>query len=321
MTISRRSLLAFMAASGSIAPVSGFASSYPQRSVRIFVGFPAGSSPDIVARTLAQALSERLGQAFVVEARPGAGSNIATELALRAEPDGYTLLLCSGANAWNATLYDRLPFDFLADAAPIGGVYRGPSVLVIHPSVPAKTIAELIAYAKGKPAALNMASNGNGSVGHVYGSLFKSLTQVDMVHVPYRDNPIPDLLEGRTQVYFSPMGSAIEFVRAGRLRALGVTSANRWAGLPDIPAIGEVVPGFEATGWMGFAAPRRTPPDVILTLNKAIQSSLNDPTVRKRIGELGGEPFPGSPEEFGAFMSDFTHRWGAVIRAAGIKVT
>jgi tripartite-type tricarboxylate transporter receptor subunit TctC len=301
-------------------PMPSSASTYPERSVRIFVGFPAGSSPDIVARTLASALSKRLGQSFVVEPRPGAGSNIATELALRAEPDGYTLLLCSGSNAWNATLYDRLPFNFLADAAPISGVYRGPSVLVVHPSVPAKTIAEFISYAKSKPGVLNMASNGNGSVGHVYGSLFKILTQVDMVHVPFRDNPLPDLLDGRTNVYFSPMGSAIEFIRAGRLRALGVTSVHRWDGLPDVPAIGEVVDGFEATGWMGMAAPRLTPPDVIRTLNKATLSSLQDPTVRKRIGDLGGEPFPGSPEEFGGFMRDFTNKWGAVIRTAGIKL-
>lgn len=318
MIISRRSFIA--AAGVSMLPMPANASTYPERPVRIFVGFPAGSSPDIVARTLAGALSERLGQSFVVEPRPGAGSNIATELALRAEPDGYTLLLCSGSNAWNATLYDRLPFDFLAGAAPISGVYRGPSVLVVHPSVPAKTIAEFISYAKSKPGVLNMASNGNGSVGHVYGSLFKILTQVDMVHVPFRDNPLPDLLDGRTNVYFSPMGSAIEFIRAGRLRALGVTSAHRWDGLPDVPAIGEVVDGFEATGWMGLAAPRLTPRDVILTLNKATLSSLQDTTVRKRIGDLGGEPFPGSPEEFGAFMRDFTNKWGAVIRAAGIKL-
>lgn len=320
MTISRRTFLAGAAGGAAFGSMPTLASIYPDRPVRILVGFPAGSSPDIVARTLAHALSARLGQSFIVEPRPGSGSNIATELALRAEPDGYTLLLCSGSNAWNATLYDRLPFDFLAGAAPISGVYRGPSVLVIHPSVPAKTIAEFIAYAKSKPGSLNMASNGNGSVGHVYGSLFKSLTQVDMVHVPYRDNPLPDLLDGRTNVYFSPMGSAIEFIRAGRLRALGVTSAHRWGGLSDIPAIGEVVTGFEATGWMGFAAPRSTPSDVILTLNKAIRSSLDDTTVRKRISDLGGEPFPGSPEEFGAFMRDFTHRWGIVIREAGIKL-
>ena len=319
MIVSRRSLLKIGAAS--LTASKSFAETgYPQRQVKIVVGYPPGSTPDIMARSLAQSLSIRFGQSFLVEPRPGAGSNIATEFALRAEPDGHTLLLCSGSNAWNSALYEKLPFDFVADAVAVAGVYRGPSVLVVHPSVPAGTLVEFISYARSKAGILNMASNGNGSVGHVYGSLFKNLTNIDMVHIPYKDNPLPDLIAGRTQVAFSPSGSAIEFVRAGQLRALGVTTANRWEGLPDVPAICEVVQGFEGTGWMGIAAPRRTPPEIVSALNKAISVELNNPSVRRQIADLGGEPFSTTVEEFGGFVVDFTHRWGAIIRAAGIKI-
>lgn len=319
MIVSRRSFLQLGAASLT-ASMSFAETGYPQRQVKIVVGFPPGSTPDIMARALAQSLSVRFGQAFIVEPRPGAGSNIVTEFALRAEPDGYTLLLCSGSNAWNSALYEKLPFDFVSDAVAVAGVYRGPSVLVVHPSVPTNTLAEFISYARSKAGVLNMASNGNGSVGHVYGSLFKSLTNIDMVHIPYRDNPIPDLIAGRTQVAFSPSGSAIEFIKAGQLRALGVTTASRWASLPDVPAIGEFVPGFEGTGWMGIAAPRRTPPRIVAALNAAIRSELDNPAVRKQIADLGGEPFSTTAEEFHGYVVDFTHRWGAIIRQAGIKI-
>ena len=321
MTINRRKYLQMTGASALASAASGpaFALDYPTRSVRLIVGFPASSGPDLVARLIGNWLSERLGQSFVIENRPGAGSNVATEVAVRAPADGYTLLLASGSNGFNATLYDKLTFNFLRDIAPVGSIYRAPNILVVHPSVPAANTREFVAYAKANPGKLNMASNGNGSTGHIYGGLFRMMTGVDMVHVPYRDNPLPDLLEGRTQVYFSPISSAIGFIKSGKLRALGVTSATPWAMTPDTPTVGEAVPGFEASGWMGISAPRGIDPEIVALLNKEINAALGDAKFQQSLAGFGGEVFGGSPSDFGAFMAAYTEKWGKVISFAGIK--
>jgi tripartite-type tricarboxylate transporter receptor subunit TctC len=280
---------------------------------------PASSGPDLVARLIGSWLSERLGQSFVIENRPGAGSNVATEVVVNAAADGYTLLLASGSNGFNATLYERLNFNFLRDIAPVGSIYRAPNILVVHPSVPAANTREFIAYARANPGKLNMASNGNGSTGHIYGGLFRMMTGVDMVHVPYRDNPLPDLLEGRTQVYFSPISSAIGFIKSSKLRALGVTSATPWAMTPDTPTVGEAVPGFEASGWMGIGAPRSIAAEIVALLNREINAALGDPKFQQSLAGFGGEVFGGSPSDFGAFMAAYTEKWGKVISFAGIK--
>ena len=321
MTINRRKFLQMTGASALASAASGpaFALDYPTRPVRLIVGFPASSGPDLVARLIGNWLSERLGQSFVIENRPGAGSNVATEVAVRAPADGYTLLLASGSNGFNATLYDKLTFNFLRDIAPVGSIYRAPNILVVHPSVPAANTREFVAYAKANPGKLNMASNGNGSTGHIYGGLFRMMTGVDMVHVPYRDNPLPDLLEGRTQVYFSPISSAIGFIKSGKLRALGVTSATPWAMTPDTPTVGEAVPGFEASGWMGISAPRGIDPEIVALLNKEINAALGDAKFQQSLAGFGGEVFGGSPSDFGAFMAAYTEKWGKVISFAGIK--
>ena len=321
MTINRRKYLQMTGASALASAASGpaFALDYPTRPVRLIVGFPASSGPDLVARLIGNWLSERLGQSFVIENRPGAGSNVATEVAVRAPADGYTLLLASGSNGFNATLYDKLTFNFLRDIVPVGSIYRAPNILVVHPSVPAANTREFVAYAKANPGKLNMASNGNGSTGHIYGGLFRMMTGVDMVHVPYRDNPLPDLLEGRTQVYFSPISSAIGFIKSGKLRALGVTSATPWAMTPDTPTVGEAVPGFEASGWMGISAPRGIDPEIVALLNKEINAALGDAKFQQSLAGFGGEVFGGSPSDFGAFMAAYTEKWGKVISFAGIK--
>ena len=321
MTINRRKFLQMTGASALASAASGpaFALDYPTRPVRLIVGFPASSGPDLVARLIGNWLSERLGQSFVIENRPGAGSNVATEVAVRAPADGYTLLLASGSNGFNATLYDKLTFNFLRDIVPVGSIYRAPNILVVHPSVPAANTREFVAYAKANPGKLNMASNGNGSTGHIYGGLFRMMTGVDMVHVPYRDNPLPDLLEGRTQVYFSPISSAIGFIKSGKLRALGVTSATPWAMTPDTPTVGEAVPGFEASGWMGISAPRGIDPEIVALLNKEINAALGDAKFQQSLAGFGGDVFGGSPSDFGAFMAAYTEKWGKVISFAGIK--
>jgi hypothetical protein len=302
-----------------VASTPAMALDYPTRPVRLLVGFPASSGPDLVARLIGSWLSERLGQSFVIENRPGAGSNVATEVVVNAPADGHTLLLASGSNGFNATLYERLNFNFLRDIAPVGSIYRAPNILVVHPSVPAANTREFIAYAKANPGKLNMASNGNGSTGHIYGGLFRMMTGVDMVHVPYRDNPLPDLLEGRTQVYFSPISSAIGFIKSGKLRALGVTSATPWAMTPDTPTVGEAVPGFEASGWMGISAPRGIDPEIVALLNKEINAALGDAKFQQSLAGFGGDVFGGSPSDFGAFMAAYTEKWGKVISFAGIK--
>ena len=264
-------------------------------------------------------LSERLRQQFIVENRTGAGTNLAAESVVRALPDGYTLLQVTASNAFNATLYDNLSFNFIRDIAPVASVVRVPFVMEVNPSVPAKTVPEFIAYAKANSGKINMASNGIGSAGHVAGKLFEMMTGIDMVHVPYRGSYLPDLLGGQTQVTFSPIPTSIEQIRAGKLRALAVTSAMRSEALPDIPTVGEFVPGYEASGWNGIGAPKSTPTEIIDKLNKEINAGVADPKMKARLADLGGSVFAGSPAEFGKLIADETEKWGKVIRAAHIK--
>jgi len=294
---------------------------YPKRPVRIVVGYPPGGVTDIVARLIAPWLSERLGQSFVIENRPGASSNIATEAVVRASPDGYTLLLVSSSNAANVTLYEKLNFNFIRDVAPVASIGRDAFVIVVNPSFPAKTVTEFIAYAKANPGKLNMATSGAGSGSDLYGQLFKVMTAVDLVTVHYRGvGPgLPDLLSGRVEVMFLPVASAIGYIRAGKLRPLGVTTTTRREVLPDVPAIGDFVPGYEATNWEGIGAPANTPPEIIAILNKQVNAALADTTFKARLVDLGGEPFASSPTDFGKFIVEYTEKWGKVIRAAGIK--
>jgi tripartite-type tricarboxylate transporter receptor subunit TctC len=287
--------------------------------VRIVVGFPAGITPDIVARLVAQSLSERLGQQFIVDNRPGAASNIATETVVRAPADGYTLLVVTSTNAINATLYDKLNFDFIGDIAPVAGLIRSPNLLQVNPSVPAKTLSAFIAYAKANPGKLNYASSGNGSATNVAGELFKAMAGVDLVHVPYRGSYLPDLIGGQVQMAFGPIAQSLEFIKAGKLRALAVTSATRSDVLPDIPTVAEFVPGYEASVYDGIGAPKNTPADIIDKLNKEINAVLADPSLKARLVSLGAEPMPMTPAEFGKFVADETEKWRKVIRFASIK--
>jgi len=298
-----------------------WAETYPARPVHIIVGFAAGGPNDISARLIAQWLSERLGQQFIVENRPGAGGNVATELVVRAPADGYTLLLVPAPAAINATLYDNLNFNFIRDVAPVAGILRVPEVMVVNPAVPANTVPEFIAYAKANPGKINMASAGNGTVPHVAGELFKFMTGVDLVRVGYRGGgpALVDLMGGQVQVMFEPTLSTIGYIRAGKLRALAVTSATRSAALPDVPTVGEYVPGYEATAWFGIGAPRNTPPDIVAKLNGEINAGLADAKIEERLADMGGEPMPMSSAEFAQFIADETQKWGKVVRAAGIK--
>jgi tripartite-type tricarboxylate transporter receptor subunit TctC len=298
-----------------------WAQTYPARPVRIIVGVVAGGSPDILARLIGQYLSERLDQPFVIENRPGAGNNIGTEAVVRAPADGHTLLLITPANAINATLYGKLNFDFIKDIAPVGGITQVSNVVLVHPSVPARTIPELIAYAKANPGKVNMASGGNGTSAHVAGELFKLMTGVDLVHVPYRGAgaALPDLLGGQVQVMFGTMPSSIEYIRAGHVRALAVTTAARSDVLPDLPTVADSVPGYEASSWYGIGAPRNTPPEIIDRLNTAINAGLADPTVKARLADLGGTMLAISPADFGKLIASETEKWGKVVRAANIK--
>jgi tripartite-type tricarboxylate transporter receptor subunit TctC len=290
------------------------------RPVRIIVGFPAGASSDIAARLIGQRLSVRLGQQFIVENRPGAGTNIATEAVARAAPDGYSILFVTNANAINATLYERLAFNFIRDIAPVASILRVPGVMEVNPSVPAGTVPEFIAYAKANPGKLNMASGGNGSLQHVLGELFKAMTGIEMTHIPYpRANLMPDLLAGQVQVAFAPIPSSIEYIRAGKLRALAVTTATRSGELPDIPTVGEFVPGYEGSAWYGVGAPKNTPVEIIEILNKEINVALADPKFSARLADLGGMLLPGSPADFGKLIAEETEKWGKVVRAANIK--
>ena len=322
MQFSRRRCLnlAIGAATLPVLPQRASALDYPTRPVRLIVGFPAGSSSDLTARLIAEWLSERLGQQFAVENRTGAGTNIATESVAHATPDGYTLLWVTHANAFNATLYDNLDFNFIRDIQPVASVLRVPAVMEVTSSMSVKTVPEFIAYAKANPGKVNMATQGIGSVNHVAGELFKSMTGVDLVAVHYRGSFFPDLLGGQVQVSFSPIPSSLDFIRGGKLRALAVTTATRSELLPDIPTVGdEFVPGYEATAWFGIGAPKNTPAEIVGRLNKEINAGLSDPTFKARLLALGVEPKAMAPDEFSKFIMDETERWGKVIRAANIK--
>jgi tripartite-type tricarboxylate transporter receptor subunit TctC len=323
MKLPRRTFLHLAAGAAALPATSRIAraDTYPSRPVHLLSGYAAGGIVDILARLIGQELSQRLGQAFVIEDRPGGGSNLATELVVHATPDGYTLLLSSSSNAWNATLYDNLNFDFIRDIAPVAGFTRSYNVMEVHPSVPAKTVPEFIAYAKANPGKINMASAGQGSSPHLYGELFKVMAGVDLVTVQYRGSgpALPELLGGQCQVMFDSVVSSIEHINAGRLRALAVTSATRVGVFPDLPTVGEFVPGYEGSGWQGISAPKSTPPDVIEKLNSAVNAALADPGFKQRLAALGVEPFASSPAAFGKFIVGYTEKWGKVIRAAGIK--
>jgi tripartite-type tricarboxylate transporter receptor subunit TctC len=324
MKLPRRRFLRLAAAAAAALPVGprlAQAQAYPSRPVRWIVGFAAGGPAEILARLIGQWLSEQLGQPFVIENRPGAGSNIATEAVVRAPADGYTLLLVTTANAVNATLYDKLNYVFMRDIAPVAGLIRVPVVVEVNPAVPVKTIPELIAYAKANPQELNMGSAGNGTVQHIAGELFKMMSGVQMLHVPYRGQApaLIDLLAGQVQVMFDSMPASIEHVRAGRVRALAVGTATRSPALPDVPTVGDVVPGFEASAWYGVAAPRNTPAEIVEQLNKEINAAFADPRIKTRLTELGGMVLAGSPADFGKLIAEETEKWGKVVRFAGAK--
>jgi tripartite-type tricarboxylate transporter receptor subunit TctC len=313
--------LAGAAAAAPALPQLASALDYPTKPVRLVVGFPPGGGADVAARLVGQWLSERLGQQFFVDNRPGAGSNIGTEVVVRAPADGYTLLLAALANAVNATLYEKLNYNFIRDIAPVAGISREPNVMVVNPTVPAKTVPEFIAYAKANPGKINMASAGNGSPPHVIGELFKIMAGVNMVHVPYRGaaTALTDLLGGQVQVMFPGMLSSIAHIRAGKLRALAVTTATRLEALPDTPTVGDFVPGYEASGWQGVVAPKNTPADIINKLNSEINAALIDPKIKARLADLGVVPMPMTPTQFGKLIAEETEKWSKVIRAANIK--
>jgi tripartite-type tricarboxylate transporter receptor subunit TctC len=323
MKLPRRQFLQLTAGAAALPVVSRIAraQAYPSRPVRIIVGFTAGGAFDITARLISQWLSERLGQQFIIENRPGGGTNIATEGVVRSPADGYTLLLGGAVNAVNATLYEKLNFDFTRDIAPVAGVIRFPNVIDLHPSFAAKTVPEFITYAKANPGKVNMASSGNGTSQHLAGELFKMMAGVDLVHVPYRGAPqaVTDLLGGQVQVSFDPLPAAIEFIKSGRLRALAVTTATRSEALPNVPTVGEFVSGYEASGWNGIVAPKNTPVEIIRKLNTEINLCLVDPGMRTKFAELGGMVLAGSPADFGKLIADETQKWAKVIKFAGIK--
>ena len=321
MKLARRQFLHLAAGAAALPAISvaAWALNYPTRPVRIIVGFPAGIGPDIVGRLIGQLLSERLGQQFVIENRPGAGGNIGTEIVVRAPPDGYTLLWAATANAINATFYDNLNFNFIRDIVPVASVGRISFVMVVNPLVPAKSIPEFIAYAKANPGKINMASQGIGVPSHLFGELFKMMARIDLVHVPYRTNFMSDLLGGQVQVGFLPIAQVIEHVRSGKLRALAVTTATRSEVLPDIPVMAEFVPGYEASAWHGVGAPKNTPAGIIDALNKEINASLAEPDMKARLVGMGIEPLSMTPAQFGKFIADETAKWGKVIRLANIK--
>jgi tripartite-type tricarboxylate transporter receptor subunit TctC len=319
----RRTFIQLAAAGAALPAVSriAVAQAYPTRPVRLIVGFPPGGPTDISARLIGQWLSEHLGQPFVIENRPGAGSNIATDAVVNSPPDGYTLLLVSTSATVGATFYQNLNFNFIRDVAPVAGVVRVPLVMVVNPSVPARTVPEFIAYAKANPGEINMASVGNGTTPHMAGELFKMMAGVDMLHVPYRGAApaLTDLLGGRAQVMFEGILSLVEHIRAGRLRPLAVTPATRSPLLPNVPTVGEFLPGYEASVWFGIGAPRNTPAEIVAKLNKEINAGLADPQLKARIDELGGVALAISPDEFGRLFAEDTEKWGKVVRAANIR--
>jgi tripartite-type tricarboxylate transporter receptor subunit TctC len=323
MKLPRRRFL-HLAAGAAALPAASLiarAQAYPSRPARIVVPFAAGGSTDISARLIGQWLSERLGQQFVIENRPGAGSNIGTEVVVNAPPDGYTLLLVGASSAINATLYEKLNFNFLRDITPVSGINSVPFIMAVHPSFPAKTVSEFIAYARANPGKVNMASGGNGTAGHLSGELFKLLTGLNMAHVPYRGEApaLTDMLAGHVQAMFGTMPASIEYVRAGKLRPLAVTSARRSELLPDLPTVGDFVPGYETSAWQGVGAPKSTPVEIIDRLNKEINAGLADPKIKARVADMGGTVLAGSPADFGKLIADETEKWGKVVKFSGAK--
>jgi tripartite-type tricarboxylate transporter receptor subunit TctC len=323
MKVVRRQLLRWVAAAATIPVVSriAMAQTYPTKTVRWVVGYTPGGGNDIFARLIGQWLQDRLGQPFVIENRPGAGSNIATELVANAPADGYTLLLSNFANATNASLYRNQKFDFIRDIMPVAGIVRVPNAMLVNPSVPAKTVPEFITYAKANPGKVNMASAGQGSTGHLAGELFKMMTGAGFTHVPYRGNgpALADLLGGQVQFVFASLPSSLEFIKSGKLRGIAVTSANRSDALPDIPTVAESVPDYEVSSWYGIGVPRNTPAEVIATLNKEVNAALADPKMKAKLADLGGLLIGGSPGAFGKLIVDETAKWAKVIKFAGIK--
>jgi tripartite-type tricarboxylate transporter receptor subunit TctC len=324
MGLPRRKFLHLAAGAAMLPTISRIAraQSYPTRPVHWIVSFPAGGPNDVVARLIGQWLSERLGQQFVIENRSGAGGTVGTEFVVRAPPDGYTFLQVNTPNAINATLYDNLSYNFIRDIAPVAGIIRTPLVMEANPSFPAKTIPEFIAYAKANPGKINMASGGNGTPGHVSGELFKMMAGINMVHVPYRGGgpALVDLLGGQVQVLIDPIPASIGYIRAEKLRALAVTTATRSEVLPDVPTVGEFLPGYEASAWYGVGAPKNTPAEIIDKLNAAINAAIADPKLMARFADLGGTALGGSPVEFGKFIAEQTDKWAKVIKFAGIKL-
>jgi tripartite-type tricarboxylate transporter receptor subunit TctC len=321
MKLPRRTFLHLAAGAAALPATSRFvwARAYPTRPVRIIVPFPAGQAADTIARLMGQSLLERLGQSFFIENRTGAGGNIGTESVVRATPDGYTLLLAGLSNAMNATLYKKLNFNFIRDIAPVASICGAPYVMVINPSVPAKTVPEFIAYAKANPSKLNMASSGSGSVSHVFGERFNMMTGINLVHVPYRGGFVPDLLSGQVQVAFGTILTCIQYMRGGMLRALAVTTATRSDVLPDIPTLAEFVPGYEASSWYGVGAPKDTPAEVIDKLNNEMDAVTADPLRKARLADLGVDPMSMTSAAFGKLIADETEKWGNIIRALNIK--
>jgi tripartite-type tricarboxylate transporter receptor subunit TctC len=322
MKLPRRNFLHLAAGAAALpAAVSrfAFAQAYPSRPVRLLVGFSAGGNADTIARPMGQWLSERLGQPFVIENRPGASTNIATETVVRAPADGYTLLMVGPTQAINATLYEKL--NFIRDIAPVAGIISTANALIVNPSVPAKTVPDFIAYAKANPRKVNMASGGTGTPSHIAGELFKMMTGIDMLHVPYRGAApvLTDLMGGQVQVYFGPITASIEHIKAGRLRALAVTTATRSEVLPDIPTVGEFVPDYEASTWYGVGAPKATPAEIVDKLNREFNAGLADPKIKARLADLGGVPMPMTPPDFGKFIVDETEKWAKVVKFAGVK--
>jgi tripartite-type tricarboxylate transporter receptor subunit TctC len=323
MKLPRRRFLQLAAGTAVLPALSRVAraQTYPAKPVRFIIGYTSGGSADITARLMGQWLSDRLGQPFIVESRPGAGSNIATEAVIRSPPDGYTILLVAPANAINATLYDKLNYNFLRDIAPVGGIIRFPNVMEVNPSVPAKTVPEFIAYAKANPGKINMASSGNGSTIHMSGELFKMMTGIDMIHVPYRGaaQALTDMLGGQVQVMFDNVPTSLEHIRSGKLRPLAVTTATRSEVLPDVPTVGDFVPGYESSAWYGIGVPKGTSTEIIDLLNRTINAGLADPTLKARFAALSAAALPGSPADFGKLLVDETEKWAKVVKFSGAK--
>jgi tripartite-type tricarboxylate transporter receptor subunit TctC len=322
MRFSRRSIhkMALGTAALAFVKAPAWAQNYPTHPVRLIVGFPAGSGPDIVGRILAQTLGEKLGQSVVVENRPGAGSNLATADVAHAPADGYMLMMLTTANVINATLYQNLSYDLLRDIVPVASIDNEPFVFEVTPSFPAKTLAEFIAYAKASPGKITMASAGIGSAPHVFGEMFQKMAGIQLAHVPYRGNPMPDVIGGQVDFFIGPVQSALEFVRTGKLRALAMTTTTRFSGLPDVPVVADFVPGYEASGWLGIGAPKGTSADVIALLNKTINEAIADPAVKARLNSLGDTVTPKTSADFGLLMKSDVEKWAKVIQSANIKI-